>query len=213
MATSSGKPVVVFDLDGTLVDVAARDYAVYRDVLIEDGWTPLPFSLYWPLRRERTPLPNVLACTVPDATAYLAGFVERRAARYESPCYLELDTVLPDVTTTLARLRERYACVLITSRRDAAATRQQLDALELSSCFQSVHVADGNKAVPLRTLARVVLIVGDTEHDICLARDHGYPSFAVSTGMRSRQFLAVGNPTYLADGLDELAAVLQRHVH
>jgi phosphoglycolate phosphatase-like HAD superfamily hydrolase len=212
MATSSDRPVIVFDLDGTLVDVAARDYAVYRDVLVEDGWTPLPCSEYWPLRRERTPLPDVLACTVPDATAYLAGFVVRRAARYESPRYLDLDTVLPEVATTLAGLAERYACVLITARRDAGSTRSQLDALDLARYFQAVHVADGNKAVPLRTLHRVALVVGDTEHDICLARDHGYPSFAVSTGMRSRQFLAAGRPTYLADGLGDLAAVLQHQL-
>ena len=33
MATSSNRRAVVFDLDGTLVEVSARDYAVYRDVL------------------------------------------------------------------------------------------------------------------------------------------------------------------------------------
>jgi phosphoglycolate phosphatase-like HAD superfamily hydrolase len=208
MAISSGKPVVVFDLDGTLVDVALRDFAVYRDLLLEDGLTPLSFERYWPLRREATELPAVLAYSSPAPMVYLPDFVSRRSARYETPPYLQMDTLLPGVARTLAAVGERYDCVLITSRADAVGTGQQLSALGMPAYFCAVHIANGDKAAVLRTLAGVVLVVGDTEHDVRLACNHGYPSFAVTTGMRSRRFLASVSPTYIADRLSDVLDVL-----
>jgi phosphoglycolate phosphatase-like HAD superfamily hydrolase len=208
MGTSSGNTVIVFDLDGTLIDVAARDYAVYRDLLVEDRLEPLPFARYWPLRRERTNLATVLEHSRPEAAAYLDRFVARRSSCYEAPAYLELDAVLPGVTQTLAGLAERYTCRLITSRTAESATKRQLDALGLTKYFKSVHVAAGDKGPVLRSFENVIMVVGDTEHDIRLARDHGYASFAVTTGMRSREFLAALEPTHLCDGIDGVPSVL-----
>jgi phosphoglycolate phosphatase-like HAD superfamily hydrolase len=208
MATSSGKKVIVFDLDGTLVEVGARDYAIYRDLLVEDGLTPLAFEPYWSLRRERTPLPDVLARSVDDAATYLAGFVARRDAVYEAPRYIELDRVLPTVPETLFRVRARYECVLITSRKDAAVTERQLVVLGLRSLLRAVHCCDGDKTVTLGTIADVALVVGDTEHDIRLGAHYGYPCFSVTTGIRSRGFLGEARPAYLADSLAELLDVL-----
>jgi phosphoglycolate phosphatase len=209
MAISSGRPIVVFDLDGTLVDVAERDFAVYRDLLLEDGLTPLSFEQYWPLRREATPLPAVLAHSSPEAIKYLPGFVSRRSARYETLPYLQMDVLLPEVGRTLAAVGERYDCVLITSRTNAASTERQLSTLGLPPYFRAIHIANGDKGVPLRTLTGVALVVGDTEHDIRLANDHGYRSFAVTTGIRSRRFLANASPTYIADRLLEVLDVLE----
>ena len=208
MDISSGRPVVVFDLDGTLVDVAARDYAVYRDVLVDNGLTPLPIERYWPLRRERTELAALLAHSVPSAVSYVPEFVARRGERYELSRYLALDAVFPDVPGTLTTLRQRYACVLITSRKDPLATGRQLEALGLDAYFDAVHVADNDKASVVRTLAGIVMIVGDTEHDIRLAAEHAHPSFAVTTGIRSRRLLADAGPTHLADCLADLVTIL-----
>lgn len=208
MAISSSKPVVVFDLDGTLVDVAVRDFAVYRDLLVEDGLMPLSFEQYWPLRREATALPTVLAHSSPEPIAYLPDFVARRSVRYETAPYLHMDVLLPEVARTLAAVGERYDCVLITSRTNAATTESQLSTLDLPRYFCAVHIANGDKAVALRTLAGVVLVVGDTEHDIRLGHDHGYPSFAVTTGIRSRRFLNDAGATYVADRLADVLDVL-----
>lgn len=208
MAISSNRPIVVFDLDGTLVDVAVRDFAVYRDLLLEDGLTPLPFERYWPLRREATALPAVLAHSSPEPTTYLPGFVSRRSAAYETTPYLEMDVLLPGVAGTLAAVGERYECVLITSRTDAMSTERQLASLGLPRYFSAVHIANNDKATALRTLAGVALVVGDTEHDIRLAHDHGYPSFAVTTGIRSRRFLASRSPTHIGDRLSDVLGVL-----
>jgi phosphoglycolate phosphatase-like HAD superfamily hydrolase len=127
--------------------------------------------------------------------------VTRRAANYETSPYLELDVVLPGVGPTLRAVGERYDCVLITSRTNAVSAQQQLFLLALPDYFKAVHIANGDKSIPLRALRSVALVVGDTEHDIRLASDHGYPSFAVTTGIRSRRFLANAGPTYIGDQL------------
>lgn len=208
MATSSTRSAVVFDLDGTLVEVGARDYAVYRDLLGEDGLAVLPFAEYWPMRRNRIDLARLLGRSVDDPSAYLPGFVERRTARYEEPRYLALDKVLPDVCETLDQLGARHDCIVITSRKDAEATEQQLVALDLRRRVGTVHCCDGDKSAAFRRVADVVMVVGDTEHDIRLAQAHACRSFAVTTGIRSRDFLATQSPTYLADSLTDLLSVL-----
>jgi len=208
MGTSSTRPSIVFDLDGTLVEVGARDFAVYRDLLIEDGLTPLPFSRYWQLRRERTPLVDVLAETVEQAAGYVSGYVERREIRYEAVKYLDLDTVLPTVQQTLASLSGRFECVLITSRRQARATEQQLVTLGLREHLRQVHCCDGEKTATVGLVENVALVVGDTEHDVRIAAHYGYRCFAVTTGIRSRQFLIEAGPTFVGDSLEELLRVL-----
>jgi phosphoglycolate phosphatase-like HAD superfamily hydrolase len=98
--------------------------------------------------------------------------------------------------------------VLITAREDALATEQQLRARGIRPYLDAVYVANNNKAAALRQVKSATLVVGDTEHDIELATEFGYPCFAVTTGIRSREFLAEAHPTYLADSLSDLLAVL-----
>lgn len=208
MATSSNRRAVVFDLDGTLVEVSARDYAVYRDVLVDDRLAPLPCSEYWPLRRARTQLAAILAHSTEAPDTYMESFVERRESRYEAPEYLDLDTVLPTVHETLSVIQEQYHCVLITSRRDALATAHQLAKLQLRRYFQSVCCCNGHKGEALAVVTDVALIIGDTEHDIGLALGHGHRCVAVTTGMRSREFLEAYEPDYIADRLGEVLGLL-----
>ena len=77
-----------FDLDGTLLDIRRRHYAVYAEILIEMGIRPLPDGAYWhagakakaPLHRRRA------------ARYRRARFTARLLKRSSDPS-LKLDTV------------------------------------------------------------------------------------------------------------------------
>ena len=54
-------PTLVFDLDGTLLDVSARHHHVYSTVCRSLGGQPLDRAAYWHLKRRRTGWPEILA--------------------------------------------------------------------------------------------------------------------------------------------------------
>jgi phosphoglycolate phosphatase len=211
-------PTLVFDLDGTVLDVSARHHHVYSTVCASLGGAPLDRTAYWQLKRQRTGWPEILAQSgLADGqlTAFETQFVEL----IELPDSLGFDVLFPEATPVLTRLAATYRCTLVTLRSSTTALRAQLAVFALTPFFEAIESGAAGPD-PAFQKARMIrktvpdddpaVVIGDSEADVTAANALGYLSIAVSSGIRDREILALDNPGYLVDDIGGVEDALRR---
>ncbi len=213
--------LVLFDIDGTLVDCGPSVRRIFTGAMEEVFGTAGPIDGYD--FSGRTDDEIVLALTA--AAGLRTGDVRRRLPLMKG-LYLErlgrlLDPsemrVLPAVKALLDELAARAdVCLgLLTGNwRDGARTK--LGRVGLDGYFEFGAFGDGQPnrlglpAVALDRAAAVTgrrwrkdecLIVGDSLADVACARANGIPSLAVATGRTPAEQLAAAGPRWLVEDL------------
>ncbi len=211
-------PTLVFDLDGTLLDVSARHHHVYSTICRSLGGEPLARDEYWNLKRQRTGWPEILALSGLSG-AEVATFEATFAELIELPDSLGFDMLFPETIPVLTRLAAAYRCTLVSLRRSATALRAQLAVFALTPFFDAIQSAapGGDPAFEKARLIRKTVpaddpavVIGDTEADVAAANVLGYLSIAVSSGIRDRDILARDHPGYIVDGIGGVEDALHR---
>jgi phosphoglycolate phosphatase len=211
-------PTLVFDLDGTLLDVSARHHHVYSTVCRSLGGEPLDRDAYWQLKRRRTSWPEILAQSgLGDAE--VATFETMFVELIELPDSLGFDVLFPETIPVLTRLAAIYRCTLVSLRSSATALRAQLAVFALTPFFEAIQSAAPG-ADPAFEKARLIrktipaddpaVVIGDTEADVAAANVLGYLSIAVSSGIRDRDILERDHPGYLVDDISGVEDALRR---
>jgi phosphoglycolate phosphatase len=209
-------PVVLLDLDGTLVDSAAGIYASCRAALQSLGHSPPPLlevaGLIGPPIEE---IMRVLLAQYGDdrvaegVIAYRADYSER--GLFGSSLYHGIPEALADVKQAGARL------IIATSKRRKFAVRI-IDHVGLADLFEDIHGSEDGGALDDKPelLAYIVarhalapnecVMVGDRRHDVMGARSNGMRSIGVLWGYGTREELEqagastiIGHPEQLAD--------------
>jgi phosphoglycolate phosphatase-like HAD superfamily hydrolase len=208
---------VFFDLDGTLSDVRQRHYRVYSDSVHVLGGQPLPMTTYWQLKRDNMAWPMVLERSGVNGNRS-PEFLDAFVARIERPDYLKLDELFSGSLHTLAAIAPRFSRYLVSLRRHHDLLVTQIDRLGLAPHFEHVRSsASGPDASDTKfRLMREELssgefgvIVGDTEADVRSGKRLGLMTVAVSTGVRSAEFLAKLEPTRLLTRIEDLPPLLE----
>jgi len=215
------KPVLLFDLDGPLLDVRKKYHQVYSDLLKESGIPALELSEYWRLKRTRIPESNILAMTTPsfDFEAYW----KKRNSLIESSYYLGFDQLQNGALDCLRSLSSSHTAVLVTMRGERTQLLQQLECFGLLPYFQVVLCAgrDGQKVKPSWTVKAELVkswltqsqleptllagMIGDTETDIEAALALKCRSFTVLNGIRSNEHILGSYPTSIIDGIHQFS--------
>lgn len=202
---------ILFDLDGTLIDVSARHYSLYKSVISAQGLEALPPGDYWRHRRAGESTIDLLAAT-PGVDA--ERFTEVWMEGIERPRWLTLDEPYEGAVEIVEALGSEYELVLITLRRDRVALMDQLDALQMRSYFTAV-ICHGPELVrgkhQLQGVAGLTpggYAVGDTEADIELASETGRQAICLSYGVRSGSYLAGRGAETVISSLRELPEVI-----
>ncbi|MCK6552398.1 HAD hydrolase-like protein [Myxococcota bacterium] len=211
--------MLFIDLDGTILDVTARHYAVYVEALAspELRGQPLPEKEYWALRRDGKPWEELVKLSRLFPTKVKA-FGERFDERIESPEMLALDTVRTGVETALGKLYTKTPIILVTQRKDDVNLENQLAALKLRRYFATVlsgtpeklrradkdarwkHKASLIKQ-RYKLLPTEAVYVGDTETDVKAAKSLGFEVYLVEGGHRKRELQIKADPDRLVPDL------------
>ncbi|WP_438277795.1 HAD family hydrolase [Nitrobacter sp.] len=194
--TSSPSPLVVFDLDGTLVDTAPDLAAALNFVLNREGLPALSLPTARSMigagvRRmiERGLEHEDHPATVDDITRMMGDFIDYYTAHIadESRPFDGLIEALDDLAT------RGYRFAVCTNKLEALA-KQLLDQLDLSPRFAAIcggdtfGVSKPDPAILLQTIARAggrpetTIMVGDAGPDIGVARRASIPVIGVEFG-------------------------------
>jgi phosphoglycolate phosphatase-like HAD superfamily hydrolase len=207
------KRSVFLDLDGTLLDVSRRHHAVHREIVAEIGGEARDLQTFWQLKQDATPIAELTGLGPADVRRYQ----ERWQLLIEQPCYLGLDTWLPEARQTLGSLTGEYTVVITTLRQHDEALRDELRLLECPPVAQLLSAPAGDDAVRTKTrlirscrhYTREAVVAGDTEVDIRAGKVLGLLTVAVANGLRSHQCLVCEAPDCAIARIDELPQALR----
>ena len=210
-------PLLLFDLDGPILDVRPRYHALHVELVEAQGGTPLDRDSYWALKRDQVPEAVILARTG-LANAQVREVEAQRLLAIESAEYVTMDQLWPWSRQVLSELGRWATLVLVTLRADVELVERQLASLEVSDLFERVLAGAGSgiapKALRVRNAGlpgdRRAVFIGDTEVDIESGRELGVRTVATRTGIRSDAKLSTFGADVVIDDIRELPAWLER---
>lgn len=211
--------LIVFDWDGTLLDSAGAIVACIQAAAADVGMTP-PSE-----ERAR----HVIGLGLSEALRYaLPELAAERhpelADRYRHH-YLSRDHELPlfqgaaELVRSLAA--EGYLLAVATGKSRKGLDRA-LAASGLGACFHASRCADECHSKPhpqmleelmaeLGVSPGLTLMIGDTTHDLQMARNAGVGALAVAYGAHPQEVLEQMSPLLCASSTAELADWLRQH--
>lgn len=209
--------IVIFDWDGTLCNsvgaIVASMQAAAAELALE---VPEPacvreiigLGLSEALARL---FPDLETCRHQDLTA---AYSRHYAApdRAQTPLF-------PGAMTTLEALRERGLELAVATGKSRRGLDRVLASLQLADFFDATRCADETRSKPHPLMLREimtergkspaeVLMVGDSEYDLAMAREAGVRSVGVSYGVHSGARLAGHQPLAIIDALPQLLELI-----
>jgi phosphoglycolate phosphatase len=204
--------LVVFDWDGTLMDSAGAIVACMQAAARDLGLQPPDDAM----ARQviGLGLHDALSRVLPDAPISEHG---RIAERYRHH-YLSQDHELSLFTGAyemVAELRTAGCLLGVATGKSRLGLNRALALTSLGDLFHATRCADECTSKPapdmllelmeeLEAEPESTLMIGDTTHDLQMARNAGVRSLGVGFGAHSREELARENPLALFDQLSDL---------
>lgn len=212
---------LIFDLDGTIVDIAHKYYAVYTAFIGQYHGVALMPQQYWSLRRSNASLDDILhASNLSIISPEI--FRDHTKSLIEKEAFLRLDILFHGAGEFLKNVSTRYRCCLVTMRRNPTMLEQQLRWLGIRDYFHDIltpMLSHGNadkrqetpKSEALRALALKgpTIMIGDSTMDMITGRELGFTTCAVTTGMHNRQVLEKLAPDFILDKLEDVLKVIE----
>lgn len=201
------------DLDGTLLDTSERHYRCYIEILGNNAI--LDKDRFWELKRNAISTKDLLSETGYDCN--LLVYQQQWKTIIEDPTFLVLDKPYEGTIELLSRLKMKgYTLTLVTMRNNADTLIHQLNDVGFEIFLDNVISVDNTKG-QTKSQAIIdrkggknnpVLWVGDTEQDICSAKELEIPVCAVANGIRNELFLNKYSPEYLVPSVTYIEEVL-----
>lgn len=208
--------LVVFDWDGTLIDSTAT---IARSIMAAAADLDLPVPAYDDaLHVIGLSLTEALAHAVPSLRPeQTAAF----AARYRHHYFAAEDTLtlFAGVRDFLEALRASGLRLAVATGKNSPGLARALQATALAPLFDGTRCADQTSPKPhpamllelseeLDVPVERMLMVGDTTHDLQMARAAGVRAIGMTCGAHPRTQLAALAPVALAASIAELRALV-----
>jgi phosphoglycolate phosphatase len=185
--------LVIFDLDGTLVDSLSDIAEAVNRTLAGRGLPAVPESAV------RSWLGDGSTALIRTAFAHVGGNIDIQPVmpefmRHYQDCLLRDLRLYPGVIDTLEALKQKNVTLAICSNKPEQFIRPLLEALKIDACFSAIlggnSLAESKPSgLPLRYLAEKFavpvsrcLMVGDSSADLHAAENAGMPAALVSYG-------------------------------
>jgi len=214
--------VVAFDLDGTLIDTPRAIVETFTASFAAIGVAgqeaaAIRATIGLPLERAF----SMLMALPADDDGVLRAVAQYQILFKELVLPRATALVFPGVADGLAALRELGCTLAVATSKFYASADALLTAAGLRDQFALVVGADQvSRPKPdpetglliLRSLgvpAERAVMVGDTTHDLLMAKAAGMRSVAVTYGVHSLQELKTSDPTWIADTFDDVLECLR----
>lgn len=211
--------LIAFDWDGTLFDSTALIQRCIQQAVVDVGGA-------LPSDRDAS---YVIGMGLMQALAHAAPDVPKErypelGARYRHHYLARKDdlSLFEGVLDLLIELKQRQHCLAVATGKSRHGLDDALQTAELKGLFDGSRTADETAGKPHpRMLLELMsefgvspqrtLMVGDTTHDLQMARNAGCPSVAVSYGAHEPEAFHALQPLFVAHSVSELQAWLLNH--
>lgn len=211
--------LVVFDWDGTLMDSAGAIVACMQAAASDLGLAPPDDATARHV--IGLGLNDALSLALPDVPS---GEYRQIAERYRYH-YLSQDhqlSLFAGAYELVEELREHGCLLGIATGKSRLGLDRALEATGLKDFFHATRCADECHSKPspdmlielmdeLDAEPGRTLMIGDTTHDLLMARNAGVGALGVGYGAHHRDALAAERPLGLFDHMSELQEWLRRH--
>jgi phosphoglycolate phosphatase len=215
--------LIVFDVDGTLIDSQAAIIAGFAGAFRGAGLDPLPDAAI--LSAVGLSLPEAVSHMLPDADPALVativdGYREQITAQRQSGRAETGAPMYPGTRATLERLHADPALRLgVATGKAMRGLNHVFDIHGLRRFFATAQTSDDNPSKPhpgmlLRAAAETGIapargiMIGDTEFDMVMGRAAGFATIAVTWGYHPRDRLLAARPDAIVDDSDALGAAI-----
>ncbi|NOY76483.1 MAG: HAD-IIIA family hydrolase [Calditrichaeota bacterium] len=213
-----GFDLLIFDLDGTLVDTARDVHFCVNKARADFNLPPLTLE---EARKSIGPGPNTFVDLVlpPDQKHRLDEFIKKFRA-----CYIDHLTdhsrPYPGVVELLHHLQMRQIPLVVATNKPRRYTEKLLRDLDLRKFFSGIFTPDdvtSRKPDPemivkileeMRTRAGDALLIGDTDNDILAGKGAGVWTCAVTYGYGPEEVLQNLEPDFVIDQPKEILEIL-----
>jgi phosphoglycolate phosphatase len=206
--------LIIFDLDGTLVDTSrditnALNYALkpygLKDLTVEDT-----------IKMVGEGITRLIEKILGDGKSKIEDEVIKRFLEYYSEHLVDYSSIYPHVRETLEKL-DSYKKAVISNKREYLSTKllEKLDLLKYFDLIIGSDTVAERKPSPVPVIYVFTrlgvtpyesMIVGDSNYDIEAGRKAGVKTVAVTYGYRERQYLM--NADYMIDSMVDLLSLL-----
>jgi phosphoglycolate phosphatase len=205
--------IAIFDWDGTLCDSIEHIVGAMRDAAVEVALEP-------PTAAE---VRNIVGLGLPQALARLFPALDngQRVAlasvysRHFSSPERGTARLFDGAMDTLQALRSRGIELAVATGKSRRGLNRVLAELGLADFFEATRCADETRSKPHPLMVHEimgdrgksvdeVLVIGDSEYDMAMAREAGVRSVAVSFGVHDNERLSAFEPLAIIDELPQL---------
>jgi len=213
--------IILFDFDGTLVDVKDKYYHVYCDFLKKHKAKPMGLDKFWDLKRSACDSDKILSSSGMD-TGYSNEFLAHTIDKIENPENLKKDKLIKGALTVLFELKKNHQLYLVSARRNKENLISQLKENKIFECFEKIitprrffktvnNFENTPKSEVLTEMGlnnAVNLIVGDSGMDMLTSKKINALSCAVNTGIRSTEILKSYQPDFMIDSISDFLPIV-----
>jgi phosphoglycolate phosphatase len=213
--------IILFDLDGTIIDIRSKFYNLYVDCLTQHGGTPISNEQYWHLKQVKTSELDILK--ISSSENVFQSYEKDRMSRIESIQYLQFDEVWTGLESYLHRLKSKYHLSIATLRRDPESLAWQINHLNLNKYFENIIFPpkDSNDAIRYEIKVNMVRnvfgekelsgwFIGDTEVDILAGKALGLQTCAVGFGLRDLDLMQDLHPDVSVKTVKDLFLFIEK---
>ena len=211
--------LIAFDWDGTLFDSTAIIVRSIQEAVRDVGGTvPTPEAAAWVIGMA---LPQALAHAAPDVPREKYVELSNRY-RYHYLQHQDDLSLFDGVLPMLQGLRERGHLLAVATGKSRRGLDHVLHQVQLRGMFDGSRTADETAGKPHPLMLQElmaefgveperVLMIGDTTHDLEMARAAGCASVGVGYGAHDTAGFDALGPLYVAPSVAALHAWLQDH--
>jgi len=206
--------VIIFDLDGTLINVRERLYSLHLFFSNKYNLKTMPINKYWKCKRAGLSEKNIMKM-INSNSSLINKYVNERLDHIEDDQYLSMDQLKNGVIKTLSSLSKKYCLILLTQRKNKVQCLKQLKELSILKYFDQIKISGlKTKSYIIQTelkdtIDKNTILIGDTGEDADVANKFGFRSILLSDGIRNMDNLLKANPAIITSSIDKLEKIIE----
>ena len=206
---------IIWDLDGTILDVKTRYYAIYKNFLEKRNKKPLSIHKYWKLMRAKIYPGDLLERS--DFRNSLTEYKSDLSKYRECWDFLKMDKLQINAYELLNSFQKNHTQYLLTLRTNRKTLIKQLKYLKIYNFFETVLNAKNIEVENFRNKVVIIkkadldkengILIGDTPTEVKCAKELGWVSVIISEGIANENLIKASRPTYFLKSLKEFDKV------